>query len=248
MELIDYRTYKLSKKEYFFYGFVIITIIYVLSKLFYDSIIPILFFLPFCKIYFKYISTCLCKRRKRIFCKQFMDSVLTISTSLETGTSFENAIWDAYLQMLVIYSKKSYISNELFALFNQVKVSIPIEEAFLSLAARTNIDDIITFCDILNIAKRTDGNLVSIIRQTTRTMSEKYNIEREIETSLSGKKFEQLAMTLSPIIVIIYLKLSTPDFFEPLYHNFFGYIFVTICLLLYGFSIFLSTKISRIEV
>lgn len=248
MDLTDYKTYKLSQKEFILYLLLILTTLIIFSNLFYDSIIMIFFFIPFAKLYFKTVNTYLCKRRKVLFCNQFTDAIKAISASLETGCSFENAIWDAYLQMSVVYSQTSYICVELYALYNQVKCSIPIEEAFSNLAARVDIDDILTFCDVINIAKRTDGNIASIIRNTAHTIGEKNNIRLEIQTSLNGKKFEQLVMLVSPLIIILYLKITTPGFFDPLYHNLFGYIFVTTCLIIYSFSIYLSVKISRIEV
>lgn len=248
MNLIDYKTYKLSVKEYIFFGFAGICITLIFSLLFYQSFIPSLIFIPCSYIYFKQISKLLYNRRRDKLCRQFNDSLLSISTSLETGCSFENAIWEAYLQISVIYSRNSYMSLELNAIYNQLKLSIPIEEAFSNLAARTDIEDILIFCEILKIAKRTDGNLVSIIRTTASTINERLDIKREIKTNINGRKFEQLIMSVMPAFIVVYIRLSSPGFFEPLYNNIAGIIFTTICLIIYGLSVLLSIKITRIEV
>lgn len=248
MELINYNTYTLKKSEYIIYGIIALAFILLISYLFYDSLIPVLFLLPCTYFYFKQIAYILCERRKDKLCRQFNDSIISISTSLETGCSIENAIWEAYLQISVIYSRNSYMAIELNAIFNQLKLSIPVEDAFNAFAIRTDIDDILTFCDILKIAKRTDGSIVSIIKTTADTIEEKFDITRQIKTNINGKKFEQLIMSVMPVFIIIYLGISSPDFFAPLYHNILGIIFSTICLIIYGLSVLLSVKIMRIEV
>lgn len=248
MDLIDYKVYKLTVREYILYGASGIAFILLISYLFYHSLIPSVFFLPFSVIYFRQIAAMLCNRRNERLCKQFTDVLMSMSASLETGCSIENAIWEAYLQISVIYSRDSYMAKELMAIYNQLKISIPIEEAFSNLAARTVDDDIITFCEILKIAKRTDGNIASIIRTTAETLNTKFDINREIRMNINGKKFEQLIMTAMPVLIIIYIRLSSPDFFNPLYHNAAGIILTSVCLFFYGLSILLSIKITKIKV
>ena len=248
MTLTDYTSYKLSIKEYILYGIFGLSIISIISYLFYHSFIPVIIFLPLSYPYFRQVSCHLYSKRCNKLCRQFKDSLVSLSASLEAGCSIENAIWEAYLEISVLYSGNSYMAYELSSIYNQLKLSIPVEEAFSNLAARTDVDDILTFCEILKIAKRTDGNLVSIIRSTADTIQEKFDIKREISTNINGKKFEQLIMSVMPIFIIVYIKLTSPDFFEPLYGNITGIAFVTICLLVYGFSIYLSLKITKIEV
>lgn len=245
MNLVNYTSYKLSIKEYIIYGIIGIIVVSIVSYLFYHSLIPVILFLPLSNIYFRQISHHLYNKRCDKLCRQFKDSLVSLAASLEAGCSIENAIWEAYLEISVLYSKGSYMAIELNSIYNQLMLSIPIEEAFSNLAARTSVDDILTFCDILKIAKRTDGNLVSVIRSTANTIQEKFDIKREIDTNINGKKFEQIIMSVMPVFIILYIKLSTPDFFNPLYGNFTGIIFVTLCLLIYGFSIYLSLKIIK---
>lgn len=248
MKLTDYTSYKLTVKEYILYGALYLGFISVISYLFYHSLIPAALSLPFSYFYFKQVRLYLYDKRCSKLCRQFKDSLVSLATSLEAGCSIENAIWEAYLEISVLYSKGSYMAVELSSIYNQLKLSIPIEEAFSNLAARTNSDDILTFCDILKIAKRTDGNLVSIIRSTAGTIREKFEIKREINTNINGKKFEQLIMSVMPIFIIVYIRLSSPDFFNPLYGNITGIVFVTVCLIIYGFSVYLSLKIIKIKV
>ncbi len=248
MSLTDYTSYRLSVKEYIFYGILGMSAILVISYLFYHSLIPAALFLPLSYLYFKQVSRRLYSKRYNKLCRQFKDSLVSLSASIEAGCSIENAVWEAYLEISVLYSRNSYMAGELISIYNQLQLSIPVEEAFSNLAARTDVDDILTFCEILKISKRTDGNLVSIIRSTASTIEEKFEIRREISTNINGKKFEQLIMSVMPILIIIYIKLTSPDFFNPLYGNIAGIAFVTICLLVYGFSIYLSLKIIKIEV
>lgn len=248
MNALNYTTYKLTLREYFIFGMVGILSALLISYLFYHSLIPCLVTIFFAKKYFRFISESLKEYREKKLCIQFKDSIISMAASLETGSSIENAIWDAYLEISIIHSKDCYMSIELMSIYNQIKMNIPVELAFSSLAARTDAADIKTFCDILSIAKRTGGNLVHIIKDTSGTIEEKTAILREIDTNIKGKKFEQLILSLMPLFIIIYISITTPGFFDSIYHNIFGIIFSTACLILYIVSFIISSKMSRIEV
>ena len=65
-----------------------------------------------------------------------------------------------------------------------------IESILKDFAERSGIEEIQHFADVFGF-KRTGGNLVEIIRTTTRMISERIEIKQEIETSLAAKRQEQ---------------------------------------------------------
>ena len=73
MNPIMYNEYKLSNLEYIIYGFLFLTISAVLSILFYDSFIPVIFSVPCMPFYFRFISRYLCIRRRQLLVLQFRD-------------------------------------------------------------------------------------------------------------------------------------------------------------------------------
>ena len=87
-----------------------------------------------------------------------------------------------------------------------------------------------------------------IIGRTSETIAGKTEVSREIATLIAGKKMEQRIMTIVPLGIILFLKLSSPSFLAPLYHNPLGVIIMTVCLAVYLVAVKLSGKIMRIEV
>ncbi len=137
--------------------------------------------------------------------------------------------------------------RELDRMISQLLIHIPVEDIFKDFSLRTDIDEIQTFSQILTIAKQSGGNLIHIILSTSVAITTRVNIRSEINTILSGKKFELYIMAIMPVSIMLYVSFTQPGFFNPMYHNVFGVIIMTICLGLYIASIALAYKILSIE-
>lgn len=116
------------------------------------------------------------------------------------------------------------------------------------LGLRSGVEDIMMFSEILGTARRTGGNLVRIMRQTTSNIAEKIEMRREIETLVAGKKMEAVCMTAVPLLMILYLRIFSPGFLDPLYNNLMGGMVMTGALAVYGAAFLWGQKIMRIEV
>ena len=125
---------------------------------------------------------------------------------------------------------------------------IPIEKAFEELGEKSHIEDIKNFARVLKIAKRSGGELVSIINHTANIIHDKIRIKEEIVTLTAAKRFEQKIMNLFPIFIILYIDSTSPGFFTLMYTTFIGKAAMTLCLLLYIFAIYISDRLLNIEV
>ena len=90
--------------------------------------------------------------------------------------------------------------------------------------------------------------MISIIKNTVRTISEKIETENEIQVVISAKKMEQKIMSVVPFIIIGYLKLTSADFIAKLYNNIVGVLVMSVCLILYIAAVGLSKKIVDISI
>lgn len=89
---------------------------------------------------------------------------------------------------------------------------------------------------------------MEIIRNAVRQMGEKIDVEREITTLVSGKKLELKIMTMIPLGMVLYMKISFPEFLDVLYGNLAGVIIMSICLLVYVVAYEMGRRIVEIEV
>ena len=244
--ITDYRFYKLNLREYIAYGCMYITATSVISFLFYNSIIPVVLLLPGCIIYYRFVRNSLKKRRDNVLTLQFKDFLVSVSSLLSTGYSLENAIVESRKEILSIHGDCLMI-RELDRMISQLLIHIPTEEIFKNFSLRTDIDEIKTFSQILSIAKQSGGDLIHIIFSTSSSISSRVNIRTEINTTLSGKKFELYIMAIMPVIIMIYVSFTQPGFFTPMYHNLVGIIILTICLVMYILAVVIAYKILSIE-
>ena len=72
----------------------------------------------------------------------------------------------------------------------KLNLNISIEDAFNEFAKECRVEEINNFSEILSYAKRSGGNLIQIIKNTTDSISEKIDVKREISTIISAKQFE----------------------------------------------------------
>lgn len=239
---MDYRKYLLSIKEYIIYSFVYTATIFVVSYLFYDSFIPVLIFIPGIIIYLKNVRITLCKRRSNRLTLEFKDFINAVSSLLSTGYSLENAIVESKKELLSIHGD-SLITRELEQMTKKLLIHVPPEEIFSDFASRTDISVIKNFSEVINIAKQSGGDLISIIMSTSLSISSHIEIQQEIDTNLSEKKHELYIMSVMPLIIMIYISLSQPGFFNSVYHNAAGILLMSICLIIYAAAIFYAYRI-----
>jgi len=127
-------------------------------------------------------------------------------------------------------------------------MNISVEKAFDDFAYRSHCEDIKSFAKVLRIAKRSGGELRKIIAHTVSVISDKVRVKEEIITMTSGKRFEQKVMNIFPLLIVLYIDITTPGFFELMYTSIVGRIFMSICLPIYIFAIVLSKRLLNIEV
>ena len=245
---MDYSKYNVSFKEKILLLLVAIIAAFVISYLFYDSmwgmvILPV-FVVVIKKIYVgKKIDM-----QKDTLTEEFIDFLKNISTAMLAGYSIENAWMEGQKELWLLHGKNSLMYREISEMNRAVTVNMPLENVLEKFANRTGVDEIQSFAEIFNFAKRSGGDFVGIIDSTTNRLSQKYETYREIEVSLTSKKLEQKIMNGIPVFILAYLKLTSADYMEVLYGNMVGIIFMTVCLVAYGGAILLSEKIVNISV
>ncbi len=244
----DYNSYQFSWKEFFRYLLQGLGIVVVIGGLFYRSLIGMLLLSPLIYFYLKEKKRYLIRLRQWKLNLEFRDGIAGISAALGAGYSAEHAFEEALKDLSQIYPKNSLIIRELSYIINQLRMNITIEKALFAFGERTGIEDILSFAEVFSTAKRTGGDLIQVIRTTSSTISDKLEVKREILTMITAKKYEADIMKVIPLGMIGYLSLSSPGFLNPLYHNPFGIIIMTLLLFVYLGAYLMVDKIIAIEV
>lgn len=223
-------------------------ILLAVSYLFYGTWICVILFSPYLIRYIRSWEKQTIKKKQAAFRLQFKEAIQSISAGLNVGYSVENAMREASRDLRGMYRKDERILQELSYMIRQIQMNMTAELALQEFATRTGDEDVQTFVTVFNIAKRSGGDTMEMIRNAVRQMGEKIDVEREIQTMISAKKTELRIMTIIPFAMIAYLRLSFPELIRVLYGNVAGILIMSVCLLIYLLSYEMGKRIVEIEV
>lgn len=244
----DYETYRFSKIEFLKYFLESVILCALVDYLFYQSLWLIPFLLPVPFVFLRMKKKQLIQERRKKLNYQFKDALNALSVAVQAGYSVENAVSACARDLEHLYQKGDDIMEEFHYIESQQRVSVPVEDLFLDLGERCQIEDIENFASVFYTAKRTGGDMENVIQKVARMLGDKIDVKKEIEATIAAKKSEQLIMSFMPAGIILYLQLSSPGFLSVLYGNPFGVCAMTVCLGIYGTAYWLGRRIVNIEV
>ena len=124
-----------------------------------------------------------------------------------------------------------------------------IEDALEDFARRSGVEEISGFAQIIQICKRTEGNIAKVgIENTAGLLQEKIEIQGEVQVALAKKKMEQKILNVMPVAVLSLLLLLSPDYLAPLYSSFQGRMIMTVCAGLAIASYCISKRMADIAI
>ncbi|MBR6528302.1 MAG: type II secretion system F family protein [Lachnospiraceae bacterium] len=244
---IRYDHYELSLGQWVLYGSTGLLLAWLTNTIFYQSFVFLFVLAPLGVIVPLVMRKNLCEKRRNILGSQFKDAILALSSALQAGYSAENAWREAWQEMVCIYGEDGLITREFAAMVRAISVNETPEQVLEEFAERSGMDEIIRFAQVFRLAKRSSGDLVSIIDSTSRTISEKLRVREEIITVTTAKQLEQTIMSVIPAAIILYLRFAFVGFLDVLYEGIFGRMVMTVCLLIYAVAILLGRRMVRLE-
>jgi tight adherence protein B len=225
-----------------------LAIVVVVSLLFYDNVFAAILLLPYVLLFLKNKAADKMNAERRKLVTQFKDGMVAVSFSLNAGYSIENSFRESVKELIALYGEGAPIVKCFREIVRRIGNNENIEVALHEFAGRTQIEDIMYFSDVFGYAKRSGGDLISIIKNTAATIRDKLEVDAQIQTALSGKKMEASVMSVMPFGIIAYLRISSPEFVEPLYHNVLGAVFMSVCLAAVLIMNAVTKKIIDIEI
>jgi tight adherence protein B len=188
------------------------------------------------------------QRGKQRAAGQFEQMLYAIASSLQAGKSVENAFRSAEGDLRLMYAGHTpIVLAELERLNRSVHHGTPLDSAVDDFQRRIDLTEATNWADILRTCKRTGGDLVLVMRHTSRLIVEKMNMERELAVLIAGKRFEAKALTVVPFLMVAAFRYGSPDYMDPLYSGG-GQVVMAAALLLIGVGICAAARLMRIEV
>ena len=186
------------------------------------------------------------QRQKREITLEFKESLYGISTHLRAGESLESAFENSVHEM--DRTLFPWLMPEWNTVVSKMRLHRRLEDLLGEFAERTQIDEIMSFAEIIKVSKRTRGDITTVIENTSVLLQEKIEMQQELEVLLARKKTEQSIMNLMPLLVTGLLTMLSPDYVAPLYTTLSGRLIMTVCVSLSVLSIYLSRRMADISI
>ncbi|WP_243141142.1 type II secretion system F family protein [Alkaliphilus pronyensis] len=247
--IIYYDIYNMKEREYFFYTLIAFIFLFSIGYILYQSIFLSFLLTPLAFLYPQYKRKEIIKNRRLLLLNQFKEAMYVIASSLSAGKSLEGSIKDALKDMMAIYDDpETLILKELAIIVKRLELNDTVESAIVDLAERSKLEDIRNFADVIIICKRTGGNLIEVMSNTSKIIGEKIAFTQELNLILAQRKFDQKILTIMPFILIVLLSYITQDYMEPIFTTVVGRIVMTIAFFMIMLAVIISKKIMEIEV
>lgn len=245
---MHYDRYRLNIREFAWGMGKGIAVCGVLSYTYYRSFKIFLWMSPFAVLGPVIERRRLKKKRKQELALQFKESMMILASALSAGYSIENAIAASVEELATLYGKKGLMTREFAFMVQQIRMNQPIEHLLEDFAGRSGLDDIQSFAEVFSVAKRSSGDLGSIMRHTAEVIRDKMQVREEIATMTASRQFEQKIMNMIPFFIVFYVESASPGFFSQMYETSLGRILMSGCLAVYLTAYILANKILEIEV
>lgn len=246
---ICYDCYALSLKECLLYAAEGIGVMAVFVYVFYRSILLFWLLLLPAACYPLHKRKALAREREKRLVSEFRDAILAIAAALRAGYAVENAMEEALKELKILHAgKESLMVRELEGMLYKIRMNQAAEMVFLDFGKRSGVDVIQEFAEIFAAAKKSGGELIRMVDRTAVWIGEKIQVKEEISVITAARRYEQKLMNGMPLFLVLYLDVSSPDYFAILYQTLFGRMVMTVCLGIYLFAIWMAERILKIEV
>ncbi|MDY3239280.1 MAG: hypothetical protein SOW80_04055 [Anaerovoracaceae bacterium] len=188
------------------------------------------------------------QRRKRILLLQFRDVLYSISSAVSVGRSMAQALEESMDFWKGTYDEKDLIMRELAAMVRQMKEGNARDlDVLKDFAGRSGLQDILDFVMVYENCRTSGADLVKAIDRATGIIGDRIDLERELHMLMAQKQFEGRIIMISPFALLLFLKISSPGFLEPLTASSAGMMVSTAALGLVAASVLLMERVNQFE-
>ncbi len=241
----NYTVYNYSKKELALVFAESILLCGVISLLFYDSVKAMVLLIPLYIALLRIKALTLSEKQRCVLVEQFSETISFMAGSLHAGYSPENALAESYKEVCLLHGRESLMAEELFYMLNKMEVGVSMDELLTDFSYRCGMEEVSNFVSVFLFARKSGGSFVKIINETSEKITEKVKILKEIDADISARKLECKVMNLVPMMILAFMSVTNPGYFDSLYHNLKGVFIMSVMLAVYAAAFAMSEKMVK---
>lgn len=188
------------------------------------------------------------KRDIRLQQLQFLDFLQSLSASIESGRSMEEGMEESLRRLLDQKAKKTEFLRMMEKTIADRKKSREADIHLLEKMADASVlDDLKDFVRSYGICRRTGGDLEQAIGLTCQVISEKMKLHQELQVLSAQKRMESRLISLMPLMILLFLRMTSPDYIAPLYDTGAGRMIMTLSIVTIGAGYYWTDRIMEVR-
>ena len=122
-----------------------------------------------------------------------------------------------------------------------------LTDLFQNLADRSGLEDIRNFAMVYSVIEGRSDRFGEVLMSTRDIISNKIEIESQIDATITSAKNETNTMLIMPIIIVVFMATIGKGMMDSLFTTLAGNLAATVALIIFGISYVLSVRAARID-
>lgn len=181
-------------------------------------------------------------KRLRKFEEQLPDGLIMVSGAMRAGASLNIALEG------LVKEQAPPLSQEFELFIREQRIGVDFDKSLDHMEKRVPLQDLAMLGSALRINREIGGNLAEIIESLGGTLRRKHQMEGKIQSLTAQGKLQGIVMTGLPVLMGVLLYFLEPKAMEKLWSTWYGYITLTIIVIMEFLGYMFIRKITRIDV
>lgn len=155
------------------------------------------------------------KKQKKEFDEKYAMALRAMASGLRSGLTIEQAVENVGRNAFMEPS----IRNGFRQIASDIKLGIPLEEAFATFAIESNNDDAKDVAAVIAMQSKVGGSEAAVITTIVQNISNRIMMRNEIKALFADTDMLVLVMDIMPFLLVAILYFAAPDLIMPFFES-----------------------------
>ncbi len=215
--LEDYGKWDLSIKEILFLLLLILAGGMLVGWLFFDSAAVGIAAGAVCLVFLPRYQAWQIEKRRGVLRVQFRDLLYSVSSSISVGRNLAQALEESLVFWKNLYHEDDLIVREVKGMLQRISESNEKDvDVLKDFAQRSGLSEVMDFAGVYENCKTSGADLIQAVNRASSVIGDRITLERELHFILAQKQFECRIVMASPFLLLLFLKIFSPEYLLPL--------------------------------
>ncbi len=182
------------------------------------------------------------EKRNDYFLNHFPDAIDMMVRSVKSGHPLISSM------RLIAQNAEPPISTEFQRVINEVSYGRPMPEALRKMADRIGLMDVNFFVVILSVQQETGGNLAEVLTNLSTIIRKRKQLKLKINALTAEGRITAKIFAAIPLLQMTFVRFSSKEYLDPLFETTAGNICLTVALIMIVASIYITKKLTDLDI